>query len=295
MKIRRAGKRIKGRAGVAWLTGLIAGAVAAVALIVPAGAGASQVLLNQIDETSPQSFPSQDFETEFNEFDASLADDFSVPVGFTWTIESVLARGKSQGTGVGTTARVTIYEDGVDEPGDVLFTRTGTVTGFPRMQIAIPQPPTIATGTYWISVESLMPAGSFESPNQWFWAVNDNGPRGSEAVFRNPGDGFGTGCTVFTPRIDCVFPNTTNPPGDDLSFSITGTPVSNGPTGECLDAQAKLKQAKKRLAKAKKKAAEATGKAEKKKTKEKVKKTKRAVRKAQADVEEDCFSAPPGD
>jgi len=293
MKIRRAGKRIKGRAGVAWLTGLIAGAVAAAALIVPAGAGASQVLLNQIDETSPQSFPSQDFETEFNQFDATLADDFSVPPGFTWTIESVLARGKNQGSGVGTTARVTIYEDGVDQPGNVLFTRTGTVTGFPRMQIAIPQPPTVASGTYWISVESLMPAGSFENPNQWFWAVNDGGPFGAEAVFKNPGDGFGTGCTVFTPRIDCTFPNTTNPPGDDLSFSITGTPVSNGPTGECLDARAKLEQAKKRLAKAEKKLSKAEGKAAKKKAKEKVKKAKRAVRKAKADVEEDCLVPTP--
>ena len=287
MKIRRAGTRAGlERAGRA---GLIAVALAAARWCCRRGASASEVLFNQIDETSPQSYPSQDFETEFNKFDATLADDFTVPVGFSWTIDSVLARGKNDGPGIGTTARVTFYEDGVDEPGSVIATRTGTVTGFPRMQVAIPSPPTLATGTYWISVESLMPAGSFENPSQWFWAVNDAGPFGAEAVFRNPGDGFGTGCTVFTPRIDCVFPDTTNPPGDDLSFSISGTPVSNGPTGECLDAQQKLRQAKKRLAKAEKKADKAKGKPAKEKAKKKVKKAKRAVRKAQADVDEDCL------
>ena len=96
-----------------------------------------------------------------------------------------------------------------------------------------------------------------------------------------------------TPRIDCVFQNTTNPPGDDLSFSITGTPVSNGPTGDCLNAQAKLQQAKKRLAKAKKKLAKAEGKAAKDKAKGKVQKAKQAVRKAKADVEEDCLVPTP--
>jgi hypothetical protein len=291
MKIRRAGTRAEfehgGRAGL--IAGTLAAFVLMLTLVLPSGASASEVLLDQTDPLSPQSYPSQDFEAEFNQFDATLADDFTVPVGFTWTIESVLARGKNDGSGIGTTARVTLYEDGVDQPGPVIATRTGTVTGFPRMQIAIPSPPTLATGTYWISVESLMPAGSFDDPNQWFWAVNDGGPFGAEAVFKNPGDGFKTGCTTFTPRIDCVFPDTTNPPGDDLSFSITGTPVSNGPTGECLDAQQKLTQAKKRLAKAKKKAAKAEGKAEIKKAKEKVKKAKRAVRKAQADVDEDCL------
>jgi len=263
--------------------------IAALALLLPASAGASEVLFNQIDETSPQSYPSQDFETEFNAFDSTGADDFSIPPGFSWTIESVLARGTTRGTGVGTTARVTFYEDGLDAPGAVIATRTGTVTGFPRQQVAIPSPPTLASGSYWISVESLMPAGSGESPNQWYWAVNDAGPFGAEAVYRNPGDGFTTGCTVFTPRTDCIFTGTTNVPAEDLSFSISGTKVSNGPTGDCLNAQAKLERAKARLAKAQKKLSKAEGKAAKKKAKEKVKKAKRAVRKAQADVDEDCF------
>ena len=257
-------------------------------LLVPGSASASEVLFNQIDETSPQSYPSQDFEAEFNAFDSTGADDFSVPPGFSWTIESVLARGTTRGNGVGTTARVTFYEDGLDTPGAVIAARTGPVTGFPRQQVTIP-PVTLASGSYWISVESLMPAGSGETPNQWYWAVNDGGPFGAEAVYKNPGDGFTTGCTAFTPRTDCIFTGTTNVPAEDLSFSITGTKVSNGPTGDCLNAQAKLERAKARLAKAQKKLTKAEGKAAKKKAKEKVKKAKRAVRKAQADVDEDCI------
>jgi hypothetical protein len=263
------------------------GLVALAALLLASSANASEVLLDQIDPFSPESHPSQDFEPAFDEFDSTIADDFTVPTGETWAIELVQTGGKSRGPAIGNQARVAIYSDGGTQPGDVISTVDVPAGGYPRMVMNIPSPPTLAPGTYWISVEALLAAGSNENPNQWFWAINDEGPFGAPAVFKNPGDGFATGCTSYAPRNQCNFPDTPTHPGADMSFLLRGTrTVDTG--AACTAAKAERRKAKSKLKKAKQALEDAKGKAAKADAKAKVKKAKKRVVKAEAAVTEAC-------
>ena len=258
------------------------------AAVLPSAAGAAEILLDQVDPFSPDSYPSQDFEPAFNNFDSTTADDFTVPAGETWRIESVLARGKDAGENDATTARVIIYADGGTAPGAVLQTRVAPVTAFPRMEMTLPTPPTLAAGNYWISVEALLDAGNPETPSQWFWAASDEGPFGDSAVFRNPGGGFESGCATFTPRPECNIGNPEPTAATDMSFNLGGTRTVLGPSAECLAAQEALAAAEAKVKKAKKKVQKADGKEAKKKAKKKLKKAKAKVKQAQAAVDAAC-------
>lgn len=76
-----------------WAAGV---ATAMVMTVLPAGASA-EVLFNNIDETSPQSINSQNFNPSNDAFDAMAADDFVVPAGETWTITERWSEGPRTG------------------------------------------------------------------------------------------------------------------------------------------------------------------------------------------------------
>ena len=262
-----------------WILGLF------VALTVPASANA-EVLLNQIDETSPESINSQNFNPANDAFDAMTADDFVVPAGETWQLDSALVRGINTGTTPATSADVKIFADAAGMPGAEVFSGVASATEFPRMQLSFAGP-TLSPGTYWFGVSAILDPGPAPPFSQWHWAENSE-PFGSPAVYRNPGDGFETGCTTFTLKSACVFNDTESHTAPSQSFSLSGTRtlppvVDDG----CEKAEAKLAKAKAKLKKAKAKAADAEGKA-KDAAKEKVKKAKAKVKKAKAAVKEAC-------
>lgn len=260
------------------------------ALMLPASASA-EVLFNQIDETSPQSINSQNFNASNDAFDAMAADDFVVPAGETWTIDSALARGGNDGTTPATSADVKIFADAGGAPGSEVFSGVATATGYPRMQLTFTAP-TLAAGTYWFGVSAILDPGASAPFSQWYWAENSE-PFGNPAMYRNPGDGFGTGCVDFTLKSSCVF-TTGVGAGAHLapsqSFSLSGTRTLPPPVVDdtaCESAKAKLAKAKAKLKKAKAKLADAEGRAADA-AKEKVKKAKAKVKKAKALVKEEC-------
>jgi hypothetical protein len=259
--------------------------VALIALIVPAGASA-EVLYDQIDQTSPQSINSQDFPTANDQFDAVNADDFVVPPGETWNLDSALVRGTNSGSGAATSARVFVFADAGGKPGAQLFTGVAPATAYPRMVLAF-DGPTLPAGTYWFGAQAILDPGTSAPFSQWFWAENSE-RAGALAVYRNPGDGFNTGCTSFTIKSACPFGSEVHL-APDQSFSLSGTRTVAPPPGDpaCDEAKAKLARAKAKLKKAKAKLADAEGKA-KDRAKAKVKKAKAAVKKAKAAVAEEC-------
>ena len=268
---------------------LIVAMGALVALAAPAGAGA-ETLFDQVDVTSPQSINSQDFPTANDAFDAMAADDFVVPAGQTWKLDSAVARGNNSGTGVAATARITIFADAGGAPGAQVFSTVAPVTDYPRMQLAFAGP-TLAAGTYWVGFQAILDPGPSAPFSQWFWAENSE-RAGALAMYRNPGDGFNTGCTTFTLKSSCPFGAETHL-APDQSFSLSGTrtittpPPPAGETEACKTARAKLAKAKAKLKKAKAKLADAEGEA-KDRAKDKVKKAKANVKKAKAAVAEEC-------
>lgn len=266
---------------------VLATAVALAAI--PASASAEE-LYNQIDATSPQSINSQDFNDANNAFDAMAADDFVVPTGETWRIDSALARGFKEGPGTATSANVTIFADVGGMPGAEMFSAVAPATGYPHMNLAFTGPE-LPAGTYWFGVSTILDPGASPPFSQWHWAENSE-PFGNPAVYRNPGDGFTTGCTSFTLKSSCSFP-TGAPAGPHLapsqSFSLSGTRTVTTPPEDpaCTAAKAKLEKAKDKLRKAKEKAKGAEGEA-KDRAAAKVKKAKEKVKKAKAAVKERC-------
>jgi hypothetical protein len=255
------------------------------AMALPASASA-EVLFDQIDQTSPQSINSQDFPTANDQFDAVNADDFVVPPGETWALDSALVRGTSSGSGAATSARVFVFADAGGKPGAQLFAGVASATAYPRMVLSFAGP-TLPAGTYWFGAQAILDPGTSAPFNQWFWAENSE-RAGALAVYRNPGDGFNTGCTAFTIKSECPFGSEVHL-APDQSFSLSGTRTVAPPPGDpaCDAAKSKLAKAKVKLRKAKAKLADAEGRA-KDRAKDKVKKAKARVRAAKAAVAAEC-------
>ncbi len=263
------------------------------AVVMPAQASA-EVLFNNVDETSPQSINSQNFNASNDAFDAMAADDFVVPAGETWTITGALVRGTQDGATPATTADVKFFTDSGGAPGTEIPTPgTATATDYPRMNLTFAGP-TLTAGTYWFGVSAVLDPGASPPFSQWYWSENSE-QFGSKSVYRNPGDGFQSGCTSFTTKSSCVFTvGAPTHPAPDQSFNLSGTrtvtvtpPPPAGDDTACTAAKAKLDKAKAKLKKAKEKAKGASGKAADA-AKSKVKKAKEKVKKAKAAVAEAC-------
>lgn len=165
----------------------------------------------------------------FSDFSAGseAADNFTVPAGEVWSIESANASGfynnPVANTGV---ANVIFYA--ADGPGGLPGT---AVCSYPSQAIAsgggagdgnyvfdLSGTPCVLTeGDYWFETQAVMafnPGG-----NQWFW-FNSFANSGPEWSFQDTADLLTTGCTIWTPYTSCLTPNAAG--ANDLCFSLSG-------------------------------------------------------------------------
>jgi hypothetical protein len=184
------------------------------------------VLYDQTDAAGTSGYTSQDFEAGFDAYDNQLGDDFVVPTG-GWSIDTVEVRGDYwNGVGPAPFVHIWFYADAAGMPGAPVYEALEVVSGddgFGNFTIALPAPAVLDEGTYWLSVQARM---DFNPAGQWMWlerTVQSHAP----SVWRNPGNGFGTGCTSWTPRTLCGLGIT-----PDLVFRLLGTP-GGGPTVVC--------------------------------------------------------------
>jgi hypothetical protein len=174
------------------------------ALFLPLNIAFAVVLYDQYDNIGTSSFPSQDFETALDNFDAQGADDFVVPSGETWNITEVDVYGDySSGSAGSESFHVFIYQDAAGLPGTVVYTAlnqsytTGNDIDF---VVTLTTPAVLTEGVYWVSVQSRM---DYNGNDQWYWkdrTLQNNNP----AAWQNPGDGFGSGCTTWAQRTSCL-------------------------------------------------------------------------------------------
>lgn len=169
------------------------GAVSSPSFPVPNG---STVLYDQTAATpSGNGFPAQNFETAYDVYDNEGADDFVVPAG-GWTIDSVnIVSTLSTGTPGAFTASVSFFPDAGGLPGATAActdAAAAAAVGAAGTTITLTTPCVLGTpGTYWVAVAVNM---DFGTNGQLFWStstVQANSP----AAWRNPGDGFASGCT----------------------------------------------------------------------------------------------------
>lgn len=160
-------------------------------------AAISAVLYDQTDTPFGNGAPDQDFEAAFDVYDSFVADDFVVPSGRTWSIDGVVTVGTTSGSA--NTVNVWFYPDNGGSPAaSAACTYTG-LTSFTETAgsfvVTLPTPCDLSPGTYWMAFQTQQ---DFGTSGQHFFS-NRAIVSGNEAVWQNPGDGFGTGCTSWSP------------------------------------------------------------------------------------------------
>ncbi|MFZ2236088.1 MAG: hypothetical protein WAV67_06895, partial [Dokdonella sp.] len=151
----------------------------------------------------------QNFATAQDAYDGELADDFVVPAG-GWGVNSVNFPITASAGGNVTLAtwNITFYSNGAGIPGaaDVGCTYlaqpgTGATAAGGTITVTLPTQCNLTAGTHWFSAQSNL---DFAAGGQTFWSNYPAPAVGADAVFRNPGDGFATGCTTFTSVVTCA-------------------------------------------------------------------------------------------
>lgn len=156
----------------------------------------------------------QDFETNNNGLDCAVADDFTVPVGETWYIDSIIFYGVYSATATVSEAGIVvkIYENNAGAFGPLVFSDSIN-TDVDRNEDGwltpdwSDNPILMNAGSYWIVAQArkdfILTTGG--TGGQWYW-TRDTNLVGDASMWINPGNGFGTGCNTWAPIYSCVGP-----------------------------------------------------------------------------------------
>ena len=178
-------------------------------------AAQSTLLFDQSDGPASTASTSQRFSAPLEAFDSQIADDFTLASGF-WTLDRIGLEGVAEGPGV---LDIYLYENDGGRPGQEVYRALGLQPAdgleATAIQLDLPSPPTLPGGTYWVSAQARLD----DVQDQWAWRDRTL-QTGAPAQFRNPDDGFGTGCTEWTARRDCTPSNT-----PDQIFAVYGQPA----------------------------------------------------------------------
>ncbi len=179
-------------------------------------------LWDQTANISSADISSQDFTDGggLDQFDSRAADDFLVPQGFFWVIDTVRVFGAFDDNTpeIIDTVDVDFYVDRDGLPGHMITDCAfddilpEDITN-PNFIIVLPHTCRLQPGIYWVSVRANI---SFIQNGQWFWHENSVQTL-DPFVWENPGNGFSTGCIAFTPaQANCGADQ------PDLSFQLAG-------------------------------------------------------------------------
>ena len=191
----------------------------------------------------PVNIGSQEFEPAMGTFTDQAGDDFVLPTppfGINTFITRVRVMGEySPGGGPASSFNVYIYANAAGHlPGALIaaFLNRPYSGTPPDFTIDLPNPLLLSPGTYWLSVQARQ---DFKPSGQWFWH-NRTVQSNAGAVWENPGDGYGTGCTNWTRKNACmpdqVWPDQVfqvigflegNPPSPTPTATATPTPTAS--------------------------------------------------------------------
>ena len=169
--------------------------------ILPMPQAPQVVLYDQYNNAGPNATRSTAF-TDLPDFSTDLADDFVVPAGQTWNVQSIDADGTYFfGPGPATDWNVFIYTDSGGLPGTQIFSATNqpVVVVGTTFTVNLPVAAVLSAGTYWVEIQANM---TFNPQGEWEWTdrmLQSN----SGAAIRNPGGAVGCG-TDWIRKIFCV-------------------------------------------------------------------------------------------
>ena len=167
-------------------------------LVAPSPPRAPQtVLYDQYDNAGVQATLSDTF-TDFHTYNADLADDFVVPAGQTWNVQSIDADGVYfNGPGPAIDWNVFFYADNAGFPGAQVYSATHQPVqrGGSTFTLNLATPAVLTAGTYWVEIQANM---TYATLGEWGWSnrtVTSNNP----AAWQNPGGGLGV-CPSWSRR-----------------------------------------------------------------------------------------------
>ena len=161
------------------------------------------VLFDSTGNAGGNGVPDQNFEAAFDAYDCMGADDFEVPPGMIWDIDTVFIVGTLSGAGVPASANVTFHADAGGLPGAVVATYSSVAianNNAGQLTVNLPATASIPEGRHWMAFQVNMDFGG--GNGQHFWS-NTNTQFGNLAAWINPGDGFGSGCINWTDTQTC--------------------------------------------------------------------------------------------
>jgi len=188
--------------------------------ILPMPQAPQVVLYDQYNNAGPNATRSTTF-TDLPTFSIDLADDFVVPAGQTWNVQSIDADGTyAFGPGPAIDWNVFIYTDSGGLPGTQIFSATHqpVVVVGTTFTVNLPVAAVLSAGTYWVEIQANM---TFTPQGEWEWTdrmLQSN----SGAALRNPGGDVGCG-TDWIRKTSCV--ESLDP---DQVFRLNGT-MGGGP------------------------------------------------------------------
>jgi len=185
---------------------------------------ATVVLYDQYNHLGNSSTLSATF-TDFSTFDSDVADDFVVPTGQTWNVQSIDADGMYfSGSGPATDWNVLFFADNAGLPGSVIYIQVhqpASQSGS-TFSVNLPVPAILNAGRYWVEIQANM---TFDTQGEWGWfgrTVTSSNP----AAWQNPGGAFGVCRTWGRKAIACG----QDPSEPDQVYRLNGTLSESSPT-----------------------------------------------------------------
>lgn len=155
----------------------------------------------------------------------NCADDFTVPAGEVWTIDSVYFNGFTSTGGVPDPERfgIIIYEDNAGQPGTEVYNEEMGITSgtFPDSNYVPTTGLVLSEGTYWLSAVGVYDTATGLATGRWNWYYGD-GTIGSNAYLQDLTAFFGGLPWTSLPSLVAG--------ANSLSFAIYGSSGSGVPT-----------------------------------------------------------------
>jgi VWFA-related protein len=190
-----------------------------------------KILWNQTDRVGDTVASSENrLDAGADAYHTEGADDFVVPSKKVWLLQGVDVLGAYYGPdvqGPAQSVNVFVYQDSQGFPGSLLCSqrnlRPGSGLNNGSFEVNLPSACRLPAGRYWVTVQANQ---SFTTFGQWGWG-NRTVVRERGAAWRNPGDGYRTGCSSWGRKSGCGLG------AGDFLFRLRGEESSGGTGGTC--------------------------------------------------------------
>ena len=178
---------------------------------------------------------SQNYEPPNDDLDSEGADDFVVTDAAGWTISGFNFQMTFDSDPTPVTYNINVYSDsGMGFPAASTACSYTSIPGtldplFTDLSVSLPAPCVLQQGTYWVSVVANIDF----SVGAAMWAIDLDPGLGAHAVWRNPLDGTGVGCTTWSDITTCGLGNPAWLPLFQVVGAV-GTSQGCGPGEICL-------------------------------------------------------------